>query len=118
MRKLTLFFALVFATLAMAQVTTVPGIIQKGYDGEITIIFNPNEGNKGMMDAEQCYAHTGLITTASSSDGDWKHTIDDWRGTNTKGKMTKDGENWVLKMDNIYSFYNCKHNKGNSSYKS
>ena len=107
MRKLTLFFALVFATLAMAQVTTVPGIIQKGYDGEITIIFNPSEGNKGMIDAEQCYAHTGLITAASSSDGDWKHTIDDWRGTNTKGKMTKEGENWVLKMDNIYSFYNC-----------
>ncbi len=107
MRKLTLFFALVFATLTMAQVTTVPGIIQKGYDGEITIIFNPNEGNKGMMDAEQCYAHTGLITAASSSDGDWKHTIDDWRGPSTKGKMTKEGENWVLKMDNIYSFYNC-----------
>ena len=107
MRKLTLFFALVFATLAMAQVTTVPGIIQKGYDETIIIIFNPNEGNKGMMDAEQCYAHTGLITAASSSDGDWKHTIDDWRGSNTKGKMTKEGDNWVLKMTSIYDFYGC-----------
>ena len=107
MRKLTLFLLLVFATMAMAQVTTVPGIIQKGYDGEITIVFNPNEGNKGMVDAAQCYAHTGLITSASSGDGDWKHTIDDWRGTNTKGQMTKSGENWVLKIGNIYEFYNC-----------
>ena len=55
MRKITLFLSLVFATIAMAQVTTVPGIIQKGYDGEITVIFNPNEGNKGMVGATQCY---------------------------------------------------------------
>ena len=53
MRKITLFLSLVFATIAMAQVTTVPGIIQKGYDGEITVIFNPNEGNGGMAGATQ-----------------------------------------------------------------
>ena len=51
MRKITLLFALVFSSMVMAQVTTVPGIIQKGYDGEITIIFNHNEGNKGMASA-------------------------------------------------------------------
>ena len=107
MRKLTLFLLLVFATMAMAQVTTVPGIIQKGYDGKISVVFNPNEGNKGMVGATQCYAHTGLITSTSANDGDWKHVIDGWRGTSTKGKMTKQGENWVLEIGNIYEFYNC-----------
>jgi hypothetical protein len=96
MRKFTLFLSLVFAAIAMAQVTTVPGIIQKGYDGEITIIFHPNEGNGGMVGATSCYAHTGIITSASSNDGDWKNVIDNWRGTNTKGQMTKDGNNWKL----------------------
>lgn len=107
MRKLTLFFALVFATLAMAQVTTVPGIIQKGYDGEITIIFNPNEGNKGMVGATKCFAHTGLITSASSNDGDWKNVVEDWRKNTAKTQLTQDGSNWKLVIPNIYEFYNC-----------
>lgn len=107
MKKFTLLFALVFASGLFAQVTTVPGIIQKGYDGAITIVFNPNEGNKGMASASACYAHTGLITNASSSDGDWKHTISNWRDGSTKGQMTKDGNVWKLEIPNIYTFYGC-----------
>ena len=107
MRKYTLFLFLACASMMWAQVTTIPGILQKGYDGTITIIFNPNEGNQGMVGANQCYAHTGLITEASAHDGDWKYVIDAWRGTNTKGKMTKEGNNWKLVMDNMYEFYNC-----------
>lgn len=107
MRKITLLFALVFSSMVMAQVTTVPGIIQKGYDGEITIIFNPNEGNKGMASATQCYAHTGLITSASSNDGDWKYVLEEWRKNTSKTQMTKDGANWKLVISNIYEYYNC-----------
>ena len=107
MRKITLFLSLVFATILTAQVTTVPGIIQKGYDGEIIVIFNTNEGKKGMGGATQCYAHTGLITGASSNGGDWKNVIDSWRGSNTKGKMTKEGNNWKLVIPNVYDFYGC-----------
>ena len=93
--------------MVMAQVTTVPGIIQKGYDGEITIIFNPNEGNKGMASATQCYAHTGLITSASSNDGDWKYVVEEWRKNTSKTQLTKDGANWKLVISNIYEYYNC-----------
>ena len=105
MRKFTLLFSLVFTTMVFAQVTTVPGIIQKGYDGEITIIYNPNEGNKGMVGASKCFAHTGLITSASSNDGDWKNVIDGWRGSSTKGQLTKDGDKWKLVIPNMYEFY-------------
>ena len=107
MKKLTLLLLSVFALTAVAQVTTVPAIIQKGYAGEVTIIFNPNEGNGGMKGATQCYAHTGLITDKSSNDGDWKNVIDGWRGSSTKGQMTKDGDNWKLVIPNIYEYYNC-----------
>ena len=107
MRKITLLFALVLTSIVMAQVTTVPGIIQKGYDGEVTIIFNPNEGNKGMVGAAKCYAHTGLITSASSNDGDWKNVVENWRANTSKTQLTKDGDNWKLVIPNIYTFYNC-----------
>lgn len=107
MRKITLLFSLAFATLSFAQVTTLPGIIQKGYDGEVTIIFNPNEGNKGMASATQCYAHTGLITSASSNDGDWKNVVENWRENTTKTQLTKEGDNWKLVIPNIYDFYKC-----------
>lgn len=106
MRKLTLLFLSVLALSAYAQVTTQPAIIQKGYDGEITIIFNPNEGNKGMSGATKCYAHTGLITSASSSDGDWKNVVEGWRTNTSKTQMTKDGTNWKLVIPNIYEYYN------------
>ena len=106
MKKLTLLLLSVFALSAYAQVTTEPAIIQKGYDGEITIIFNPNEGNKGMAGATKCYAHTGLITSASSSDGDWKNVVEGWRSNTAKTQLTKDGTNWKLVIPNIYEYYN------------
>ena len=107
MKKLTLLLLSVFALTAVAQVTTVPAIIQKGYAGEVTIIFNPNEGNGGMKDATQCYAHTGLITSASSNDGDWKNVVEGWRANTSKTQLTQDGSNWKLVIPNIYEFYNC-----------
>ena len=107
MRKLTLLLLSVFALTAVAQVTTIPAIIQKGYSGEVTIIFNPNEGNKGMAGATKCYAHTGLITSASSNNGDWKNVVEGWRANTTKTQLTKDGNNWKLVIPNIYEYYNC-----------
>lgn len=107
MRKIILFLFAACTTMVFAQVTTVPGIIQKGYDGEITIIFNPNEGNKGMAGATKCYAHTGLITSASATDGDWKHVVENWRNNTTKTQLTKEGDNWELVIPNVYEFYNC-----------
>lgn len=89
-----------------AQVTTVPVFIQKGYSDTIRINFNPNEGNRGMVNAAQCYAHTGLITSASSSSSDWKYT-GKWRGGEAKYKMNKVGEVWQLVIPNIYEFYGC-----------
>ena len=89
-----------------SQVTTQPSFIEKSYKGEIKVIFNPNEGNKGMVNATQCYAHTGLITSKSSTNTDWKYAPE-WRGGESKYKMTKEGDNWILTIPNIYTYFGC-----------
>lgn len=105
MRKITLLFLSVFALTATAQVTTIPSIIQKGYDGEVTIIFNPNEGNGGMIGATQCYAHTGATFNGTQ----WQNAPT-WRGGEEKYKMTQNADgNWELKITpNITEFYGAR----------
>ena len=75
MRKLLFCLVSLCALTVSAQVTTVPTIVEPGYTGQITITFDPTKGTGGMVGATKCYAHTGLITSASSSDSDWKNTV-------------------------------------------
>ena len=99
MKKLFSLVALLCAwCYVVAQVTTIPAILQKGYTGEVTVIFNPNEGNKGMQGATQCYAHTGY--------NNWQGAPA-WRSGLEKHKMTKNTDgNWVLKLTpNMYEYY-------------
>lgn len=102
MRKLTLFISLVFAALAYAQVTTIPAIIQQDYSGEVTVIYNPNEGNGGMVDATECYAHTGVTYDGTS----WRNASS-WRGGEDKYKMTQNADgNWELKITpSLHEYY-------------
>ena len=106
MRKLLTILLVSIAMLATAQVTTTPAIIEKGYTGEVTITFDPTAGNGGMVGATKCYAHTGLITSESKNNSDWKFTKSDWRSADTP-QLTKVGNNWQLTIPNIYTFYNC-----------
>ena len=58
-----------------------------------------------MVGATKCYAHTGLITAASTSDSDWKNVIGSWRGA-TQPQLTATGDGkWQLTLESIYSFY-------------
>ena len=103
MKKLFLFFFVACTTVVYAQVTTVPSIIHRGYTGEVTVVFNPNEGNGGMANATQCYAHTGVTYDGTS----WKHANAQWRDGLDKYKMTKNEDgNWELKITpNICEWY-------------
>lgn len=94
----------VCALCATAQVTTSPLIIPKGYVGEVIITFDPKGGTGGMATATKCFAHTGLITSESKSNGDWKHTVSDWRAADTP-ELTQVGDKWQLTIPNMYEFY-------------
>jgi len=101
-------FSMLLCTLVCAQVTTNPSSIANGYTGQIVITFDPNQGNGGMKGATKCYAHTGLITSASTSDDDWKYCFMSWRDENAKTAMTKNQDGtWSLVINNMYSYYGC-----------
>lgn len=106
MRKLFLLFAIGMASLAMAQVTPTPNPIPVGFKGEVTIVYDATKGNGGMKGATKCYAHTGLITSASSNTGDWKSTIGTWRATSQPQLTSLGNDKWQLVIPNIYTFYN------------
>lgn len=106
-RLLSALSVIILCIMVNAQVTTEPAFIQKGYKGEIIVTFNPAEGNKGMVGATACYAHTGLITSKSASGSDWKYATPTWRGGEDKYKMTKNGDVWTLTIPNIYEYYGC-----------
>lgn len=108
----TLLCALLVAIVANAQVTTTPASIANGYTGQIKITFDPAQGNKGMATATECYAHTGLITVNSESDSDWKYTVSQWCDRSAKTKMTKEGNKWVLTINNLYEYYGCPTTEG------
>ena len=99
---LTALAALFFSANICAQVTTQPAIIQQGYDGEVTVIFNPNQGNKGMVGATACYAHTGITYHGTA----WQEAPE-WCSALDKHKMTQNADgNWELKITpSINAYY-------------
>ena len=103
MKHLTLFISLICSALLTAQVSTRPTIIPIGYTGEITVIFNPHQGNQGMEAATACYAHTGITYNGQS----WQKVNTKWRDGLDKYKMTKNAEgNWELKITpNMFAYY-------------
>ena len=104
MKKVLLFLFAACTLYAAAQVTTTPTIIPKGYTGEVIITFDPKGGTGGMATATKCFAHTGLITSQSASNGDWKYTVSGWRAADTP-ELTQVGDKWQLIIPNIYTFY-------------
>ena len=107
MRRIFAIFAVLCFGIAatFAQVTVSPSPLYKGYTGKVTITFDPSAGNAGMASATACYAHTGLITSASTDDSDWKYVPGSgWRASD-EPELTQDGSVWKLEINNIYEFY-------------
>ena len=84
----TLFLMVSF--LGFSQVTTVPTIPTAS--DAVTVTFDATgtelDGYTGTV-----YAHTGVLTSASSGNGDWKHVIGTWGDNATQPALTKTGTN-------------------------
>lgn len=110
--KLTALLAMLAMVIPalQAQVTTEPTPL---YDNSqnVVIYFHANEGNKGLMNQPEStviYAHTGVITSNSKDDTDWKYASD-WGKNLEKYKMTYVSPNlYSLKIGNIKEFYGVK----------
>ena len=106
-KVITLITAFAFAALLHAQITSDPSIIPQDFQGEVKILFDAKIGNKGMVGVQTCYAHTGVITTKSTSDSDWKHAPS-WLDNSEKYKLTPvEGvqDVWMLTIPNISTYY-------------
>ncbi len=109
MIKKLLFSALAFLGLtASAQVvTTTPTPLQEDSEG-VTIYFHANEGNKalaGLPKSTILYAHTGVLTSSSTSDSDWKYAPT-WGTNQPKYEMVYVEENlYSLYIGNIREYY-------------
>lgn len=81
---------LLFVPVVYAQVSTTPAIPTAS--DAITITFDAVgtglEGETGNI-----YAHTGLLTTDSSGQSDWKHVIGSWGNNETQPQLTRLGVN-------------------------
>ncbi|HEY9169362.1 MAG TPA: alpha-amylase family glycosyl hydrolase [Lutibacter sp.] len=84
-RKLIILFILL-PVLIFSQVTTSPTLPTA--NSEITITFVASgtelEGYTGDI-----YAHTGLLTSQSTSNTDWKYVIADWGSNIEKAKLSR-----------------------------
>ena len=73
----------------------------------IRIIFHADRGTKGLMNfSGDVYAHTGVITSKSTSPSDWRYVKTNWGQNTNETKLTRISKNvYELKIENIRSYY-------------
>ena len=90
--------ALIYAISCVGQVYTVPSVVNSPMDETFYVYFDATQGDKGMIGAETCYAHTGLLTIVSSDSHDWKYGPK-YGDNSEKYKMQQVSENlWSLEI--------------------
>ena len=75
-------------------ISTDPAFVTEAMTEDITIILN-TAGTAADGFSGELYAHTGVLTTESSSTGDWKHVLSDWGQNIPECKLEKkEGNLW------------------------
>ena len=106
MKRISLLLVLSVMALSRltAQVLSVSPVFPKEID-TVTIVYNAKLGNGALVGASQVYAHTGVITTASTSGSDWKHVVGTWGTADNRTKMTYMGNDlWKIRF-HVKDFY-------------
>lgn len=95
----------------MAQVVTTEAPFPTP-DQEITILFNADEGNKGLENCNcDVYLHTGVITSNSTSGSDWKYVQGVWGEDIPRLKMNRVSANQYSYTLTIRDFYGVPTNE-------
>jgi glycosidase len=97
---------LFFCTHLTAQLTCSP--IFPGPDDNITITYNPQQGDRGLASwTGDLYAHTGVITNLSTSLTNWKYVKNTtWCVPLAATKFTRQANGtYTLTINNIRNFY-------------
>jgi 1,4-alpha-glucan branching enzyme len=86
LKKTLLFIFLSFTGFLYAQVTTMPTIPTA--NSQITVTFNA-VGTPLANYTGDVYAHTGVITSTSTGNSDWKYVVAGWGVNIEKAKLTR-----------------------------
>lgn len=109
MKQIFLILPLLLMVLASsAQVVTSNPALPTA-DSEVTITFYADQGTGELEDyTGDVYAHTGVITSESTGDGDWKYVIADWGVNVSETKLNRISDNtYELTISpDIRTFYN------------
>lgn len=106
-RILLLFTALLLHLQTFSQVITTNPALPVA-NQQVTITFNAEKGSGGLKNySGDVYAHTGVITSKSTSDSDWRYVKASWDENIADCKMVKTGSNtYVLSIKpSISQFY-------------
>lgn len=103
--KLLLFSCILFTYLpGKSQILSVDPIFPTS-DDTVTIIYDATQGNGTLTGISPVYAHTGLITSASTSPGDWKYVQGNWGTADPNVLMEDLGNNLHKIRYHVRSYY-------------
>ena len=115
MKKILISFllSLMVTTVTMAQLIVAEPALPTE-DDHVVITFNASLGNGGLAGyTGDMYAHTGVITSNSSSGSDWKYVKAGWAENIPACKLTMLGNDlWELNIDpSIKEYYGVPSNE-------
>jgi len=104
-RLFSLVACLFTTAILTAQVVTTDPIFPT-VDDTVTITFDASQGNGALAGFEgTVYAHTGVITTESTSPSDWRYVKTDWAVDDPAVEMTRVGPDLYQITYQIQNYY-------------
>lgn len=85
-------------------ITTIPTFPNE--NDIVTIFYHSDQGNGALDGVIPIYAHTGVITSNSTSDTDWQHVVGNWGTSDPEVLMTYVSTNLHKIEIDIQEFYN------------
>jgi 1,4-alpha-glucan branching enzyme len=110
MKFLSFVGLLIFVQTSAGQIVTWDPLFPT-VDDTITIVYDATQGNRGLLDATEVYAHTGVLISTSSSGSDWKHVKTTWGENTPETKLRALGnKKWQIAF-HIKSYYGISPNE-------
>ena len=97
---------------ALPLISTDPAFVTEAMTEDITIILN-TAGTAADGFTGELYAHTGVLTTESTTTGDWKYVLAEWGNNIPECKLESQGDNiWHYTIKGgVHAWYNVPENE-------
>jgi hypothetical protein len=95
------------------QIVAISPPFATSTDNNVVLTYDASQGNAGLLGESVIYAHTGVITTLSTSGSDWKYVLTNWTTNLPKALLTRVGSSnlYTLNIGNIKTFYGVPANE-------